>query len=218
MRPAAGGGELGTGPQKTPVWLWVAGSVFVGLIIVVLAASVTRPEPVVFGLSPLEARDAPHRLVGPDTVTIDGRDGNRWVHFDLGRSAVAAAGEDWDIAVKRYRLVANGGDGLAGEGGVVRVEAPFDSVREAPAIGYETSRVTPGRDTVNVVLDDWYSYSWLSHLLQPDRATFVVRTHDGRYAKLAVLAYYCPGPEPGCLTIEYAYQGDGTRRLVPVEP
>lgn len=214
----ASGGALGTGPQNTPAWLWLAGSVFVVLIVGVLAASVTRPGTVVFSLSPLEARDVPRDLVGPDTVTIDARDGNRWIHFDLGRGTVANPGEAWDLAVKRYRLAVNGGDGLSGSGGVVRVEAPFGSVREAPEAEYEPSRVTPGSDTVNAVLDDWYSYSWLSHLLQPEPATFVLRTHDGRYAKLAVLGYYCPGPEPGCLTIEYAYQGDGTRRLVPAEP
>jgi HmuY protein len=50
-------------------------------------------------------------------------------------------------------------------------------------------------------------------LLEPDPVTFVLRTADGRYAKLRVLSYYCPGPEPGCLTIEYSFQGNGSRRL-----
>ena len=37
-----------------------------------------------------------------------------------------------------------------------------------------------------------------------------VRTADGRYAKLEILGYYCPGAHPGCLTFRYVFQGDGT--------
>ena len=199
---------------RTPAWLWLAGGVFVLLIGLVLAASLTRPETPVFTLSRLEAREAPGAFSGADTITIDGRDGDRWTRVDLARGTVAGPQEAWDIAVKRYRLVVNGGDGFAGRGGVVRVEAPFAAVAEAPAGGYEASRVSGGGDTVNAVLDGWYRYSLFSHLLEPEPGTtFVVRTHDGKYAKLAVVGYYCPGPEPGCLTIEYAYQGDGSRRL-----
>ena len=38
-------------------------------------------------------------------------------------------------------------------------------------------------------------------------------TADGRYAKLQLLSYYCPGARPGCLTFRYVYQGAGGRSL-----
>lgn len=215
MRPETAGSERGAGAQRTPVWLSAAGGVFVVLIGLVLVASVSRPEPPVYALTRIEAREVPTGFAGPDTVTLDARDGTRWVHFDLGRRRVASPGMPWDVGVKRYRLVVNGGAGLAGEGAVSRLDSAFSQVSAAPAEGYRESRVTPGGDTVSAALDGWYAYSWFSHLLEPEPATFVLRTHDGRYAKLAVLGYYCPGPEPGCLTIEYAYQGDGSRRLTP---
>lgn len=198
---------------RTPPWLLIVGFGFVAVIGLVVAASVSQPEAPVFALSRLDAREVPRGLAGPDTVTIDARDGERWTRFDLARGTAAGLGERWDIAVKRYRLVVNGGEGFVGTAAVRRMDAAFEDVLEAPADGYEMSRVTGGGDTVNAALDDWYSYSLFSHLLEPKPATFVVRTHDGNYAKFAVLGYYCPGPEPGCLTIEYAYQGDGTRRL-----
>lgn len=206
-------GESGGRGGRTPAWLWIAGLAFVGAIGLVVAASVSRPEAPVFALSRLDAREGPTGFVGPDTVTIDARDGDRWTRFNLARGTVAGPGGRWDLAVKRYRLVVNGGDGFVGVAGVRRIDAAFDDVIEAPRGGYEPSRVTGGGDTVNTALDGWYAYSLFSHLLEPETATFVVRTHDGKYAKFAVLGYYCPGPEPGCLTIEYAYQGDGTRRL-----
>lgn len=208
-------GADGGGGSRTPVWLWVGGAAFMLSIGWVVTASVRRPDTPVFTLSALEAREIPTGFIGPDTVTLDARGEDRWTRFDLGRGAVSEPGEAWDIAVKRYRLVVNGGEGFAGAGGVRRLDRPFAGVAEAPLDGYAPSRVTGGGDTVNAVLDDWYAYDLFSHLLEPEPATYVVRTHDGRYAKLAVLGYYCPGPAPGCLTIEYAYQGDGSRRLAP---
>jgi len=29
------------------------------------------------------------------------------------------------------------------------------------------------------------------------------------------VGYYCPGPQPGCPTFRYVYQGDGTTRMTP---
>ncbi len=207
--------ELERSSGRTPVWLWLAGGFFLAVIVVVVGSSVRRPEIPVFTLSSLEAREADARLLGPDTVTLDARRDDRWTRFDLARGTVAKPGEDWDLAVKRYRLVVNGGEGFVGDGGVHRIDGPFDAVAEAPPGGYESSRVSGGGDTVNTVLDDWYGYSLFSHLLEPKPVTFVIRTHDGRYAKIRILGYYCPGPEAGCLTFEYAYQGDGSRRLAP---
>lgn len=206
-------GESGGRAGRTPAWLLIAGLGFMAAIGLVVAASVSRPEAPVFELSRLDAREAPTGFAGPDTVTIDARDGDRWTRFDFARGTISEAGERWDLAVKRYRLVVNGGEGFVGAAGVRRMDAAFGNVVEAPASGYEASRVTGGGDTVNTALDGWYAYSLFSHLLEPEPVTFAVRTHDGKYAKFAVLGYYCPGPEPGCLTIEYAYQGDGTRRL-----
>ena len=40
-----------------------------------------------------------------------------------------------------------------------------------------------------------------------------VRTHDGKYAKMHILSYYCANKSAGCLTFEYVYQGDGSPRL-----
>lgn len=149
----------------------------------------------------------------PDTITLDARRRDVWTLFDLETGRVVTGGDAWDIGVKRHRLALNGGDGFSGSAGAVRLEVPFEEVREAPATGYTQSRVTPGGDTVHAVLDEWYTYDFFSHLLEPDAITFALRTADGRYAKMRVLAYYCPGPEPGCMTIEYAYQDDGSRRL-----
>lgn len=204
--------------HQTPAWLWLAGGLFVAAIVAIVVVSIRRPEPPVFALSRLAPHDAPTGLAGPDTVTLDARSDDFWVLYDLERGAVTTDSLAWDIGVKRHRLVINGGNGFAGDGGVLLIDTPFDEVGEAPSGGYEASRVTPGGDTVNAALDDWYAYSFFSHLLEPRPAsTFVLRTAEGNYARLGVLSYYCPGPEPGCLTLEFVLQGDGSRAFVRIE-
>jgi hypothetical protein len=47
-------------------------------------------------------------------------------------------------------------------------------------------------------------------VLTPKPHVWAVRTADGRYAKLEMLGYYCPGAQPGCPTFRYVYQGDGS--------
>jgi hypothetical protein len=200
---------------RAPFWLWSLLALFTLAMAVFVFSAVTRKPPPGYASSANAPRARPAGLAGPDTVTLDARDGDRWVRFDLARRAVALPGEPWDLAVRRHRLIVNGGTGLDGAGGVRRLDSLFSQVKEAPADGYEPSRVTPNGDTVNAVLDEWYRYGFLSHLLMPRPATFVIRTHDGRFAKFAILDYYCPGAEAGCLTLVYAYQGDGGRRFDP---
>jgi hypothetical protein len=96
--------------------------------------------------------------------------------------------------LRRYNLIPAGE--LANLGAV-----PFDSVTAAPVTGFIQSRFA--RDTTNAATDHWYRYSYFSHLLSPKGDVYVVRTNEGRYAKLQILSYYCPGPTPGCLTLRH---------------
>ncbi len=65
--------------------------------------------------------------------------------------------------------------------------------------------------------DDWYEYSWPSHVLKPADRAYAIRTADGNFAVLRFLGYYCPGGRPGCVTFRYRYRGDGERTLPRVE-
>ncbi|MBI4420811.1 MAG: HmuY family protein, partial [Gemmatimonadetes bacterium] len=142
-----------------------------------------------------------------DTVTIDATAPAQWRFFGFTRGLLTppdTAG--WDLAVRRFHLI------VAEGGGVVRVDTvAFDGLREAPATGYVPT--TFGRDSTNPVLARWYRYSTVSHLLRPKPLTYVIRARDGRYAKLEFLSYYCPGPQPGCVTFRYLYGSAGDRRL-----
>jgi HmuY protein len=200
------------------VWVILAGTVFLLFVLTVVITSVTRPRPEGRPPTVLTAGPEPDGLITDRTLTVDARNADTWVRLDLstGGEVPASDPDAWDLAVRRFQIVVNGGPGFRGRAGVVLVRGvPFDSVVEAPADGYAVSRVTTGGDSTAIAFEDWYDYSFFSHLLTPADVVYVLRTADGRYAKFELLDYYCPGADPGCLTFRYAYQGDGSRRLVP---
>ena len=147
---------------------------------------------------------------------MDARDGARWALFDFDvGSVVEDDALSWDLAFNRFHIVTNGGPLYPGAGGALAIEAPWETVTEAPDGGYS---VTDGRlvdGAVTPALERWYAYSFFAHTLDPKDEVYVVRSAEGRYAKLRILSYYCPEATPGCVTFEYVFQGDGSRRLTP---
>jgi hypothetical protein len=132
-----------------------------------------------------------------DTITVDARDESRWRFVELRRGSLASPDTSgWDLACRRFHVIVAGG--VADLGAV-----PFDQVDAAPDSGYIATVL--GRDTLNPAVARWYRYSMVSHLLESRRRTYVVRTREGRYAKLEFLSYYCPGPAAGCVTFRYAF-------------
>ncbi len=93
---------------------------------------------------------------------------------------------EWDLAIRRFHIATNGGPGFVGQG----------------AAGIDSMTVT-SRDTTRSGFGKWYDYGFSSHLLTPKAVTYRVRAADGMLYAVRILSYYCPGAQPGCLTIEY---------------
>jgi hypothetical protein len=204
----SGAGE--GGGARPPILVLVLGAAFVLLVAALLIGSFTKPELPPYRLS--VARPAPvgDSLVGPATYTLDASSTERWRPFDFARNAaVDSLPGKWDVAFQRFHVIAGAGAGIVDLGAV-----PFDSVRELPAAGYRSNALS-GADTVNPGVGKWYQYSMLSHLLTSLHHVYGVRTGDGHYAKLELLAYYCADAGTACLTFRYVYQGDGSRRVAP---
>jgi len=178
----------------------ILAALFAGAMVWLVSASLASRQVPTFA----PRLPAPHDSLAVDTATIDTRDPDQWRFFALGNGLLAppdTAG--WDLAARRFHVI------VAGR--AARVDTiDFDALVHAPPMadgegaGGGFVATTFARDTVNPVLARWYRYSMFSHLLQPRQAVYVIRTPTGRYAKLEFLSYYCPGPEPGCLTFRYA--------------
>ena len=189
-----------------------------GIVVVLagtlVAMSFDRPAVEVHVPTPPRPAEAGGALVGPVTYTVDASATGAWSFFDFSRGSVVTdpGPLGWDLAFRRFHIIVNGGPGFFGSGGIARLgETDFGAVSELPDTAYVETTVR--RDSANAATARWYSYGWTSHLLTPHPSVYAVRTADGRYAKLQLLGYYCPGAQPGCLTFRYVYQGAGGRSV-----
>jgi hypothetical protein len=192
--------------SRPPILVLALAGAFLLLVAALVIGSFTTPEFPPYAVTVPQPASVGDSLVGPSTYTLDASAGETWRRFQFARNAVVDSGP-WDIAFRRHHLIAASGAGIADLGVV-----PFDSVREVPAEGYVPTDF--GRDTVNAGVGKWYAYSMLSHLLTTKRHVYAVRSADGRYAKLEILAYYCRDVGAACYTVRYAFQGNGSRRVV----
>ncbi|MCG8469208.1 MAG: HmuY family protein [Gemmatimonadetes bacterium] len=199
-------------PRK-PLGLYVAAGVFLLTIVAVVASSFRRSTPPGYLPTTPNPRPVGETLVS-DTITVDARDGSRWARFDFDlESVVDDDAEGWDLAFNRFHIVTNGGPLYAGDGGALAVQTSWDSVTEAPDGDYTTTDGRLADGAVTPALERWYEYSFFAHTLEPKDQVYVIRSAEGMYAKLRILSYYCPEATPGCVTFEYVFQGDGSRRL-----
>lgn len=179
-----------------PLGLVVVAALFLTTIGYLLVASLTRREQPTYAPSPVDPRPLSPQETVLDTLTVDARDAARWRFIDFERRSVVVPPDTagWDLAVRRFRIIAAAG---AMDLGLRDLEA----VAAAPSAGYLANDT--GRDTVNAALRRWYRYGFTSHLLEPRPSVYAIRTSEGAAATFQILSYYCPGLEAGCLTLRY---------------
>jgi hypothetical protein len=193
----------------TPVRAMAVGAVL-GLALVLAALTLPSPAIPTFAPTSAQAREAGGALVGPILYTVDATAPDVWRYFSfrLGSVVEAPGPRGWDLAFRRYSIIAGDGVGIRDLG-----ESRFEDVRTAPVAGYVANE---GRgEPRNPAIASWYRYGFFSHVLSPKPHVWAVRTADGRYAKLEMVGYYCPGARPGCPTFRYVYRADGSTALVP---
>ncbi len=179
-------------------WLrreWVA-AVIIGaltlLAVAFVAISLTRPEPLFF--PPSANATLTDAATQTRRLTVNAADPAAWRFISLRTGLVDRPGPlDWDLAIRRFHIATNGGPGFAGQGasGVV------DPLDQPPALRQTSA------DTTESGFGKWYDYGFTSHLLTPKPLTYAVQAADGSRYSVRILSYYCPGPQPGCITIEY---------------
>lgn len=122
-----------------------------------------------------------------------------YVYFSLATGKEVAPGDaktkNWDIAFSKTTIATNGGTSGPGEGGAIVLEKPFDQVSEAPKDGYKTDGdagfAIPGGSG-----NSWYKYDMSVHAILPiPGRTLLVKTAEGKIAKLEIISYYKGAPE-----------------------
>lgn len=164
--------------------------------------------------------------------------GFRTFYFSFSTNAKVDSGQKktalWDISFAReynsYVGINNGtndasyGFGGTGKGSMVVVNKAYDQVTEAPAddVFAKSSITTTGWDSGNGDATGWYFYDLKTHLAVPVKnRTYVLRTADGKYAKLQIVSMYKGAPAvvtdlnwpAPYFTFKYYVQQDGSRNL-----
>ncbi|ABQ03285.1 HmuY family protein [Flavobacterium johnsoniae] len=130
----------------------------------------------------------------------------------------------WDIAFRGTTIIVNGGAkiGIAdepertGSGAVSIVSGTFASVTAFPAASTFAQDAAAVYSIPTGSGKGWYSYNADTHIISPIAGkVFVVKTHDGKYAKFEILSYYKDAPasptqtsESPYYTFNFAYQAN----------
>jgi hypothetical protein len=187
-----------------------------------------------------ELRDTKSRVINdlPGDVGNTVGSGNEFIpfYFSLKTGAKVDPSKsktsEWDIAfTKEYNslLVANNGGaaGTPGYGGTgtaifIIVEKSYDQVTQAPSEAEFTSKGISGFgwDSGNGV--GWFFYDLKTHIAVPVRnRTFVLKTAEGKYAKIEMVSMYKGAPATVSdlnwpapyFTFRYYLQEDGSGNL-----
>jgi len=128
-----------------------------------------------------------------------------YTKFNFSTGAVTTSTTDWDIAFRGTDIILNGGVSSGGTD---------EPARNGNASGYIANGTMAGITSVNTtlleedslnahVLANWYTYTGPpNHLILPTAGKiFVIKTRDGKYAKIEILSYYKDAPEEITLDI-----------------
>jgi len=164
-------------------------------------------------------------LYAPQTGGQGQAVGGEFTKFSFSENAIVTT-DNWDIAFRGTTIIVNGGAKIGitdepertGTGAVSIVSGTFASVTTFPLAanfaqdGASTYAIPTGSG------NGWYSYNSSTNIISPIAGkVFVVKTHDGKYAKFEILSYYQNAPAtPDATsvaryyTFNFAYQANST--------
>jgi hypothetical protein len=165
------------------------------------------------------------------SFTVNASSSSVWKYFSFNKNDTVVVSNpdsslEWDLAFQRYRIRTNGGKSGTGQGGAYRSgntnQGGFDSLNIVPdgiSFGLDDTvsvNVAPGqyvKYVMNTVLQDWYNLVNGGQTLISKDEIFIIRTADGKYAKIWLQNYYNELAKSGYPKFQYFYQADGTKNL-----
>lgn len=151
--------------------------------------------------------------------------GGAFTKFSFSQNAIVTD-DSWDIAFRGTTIIVNGGDEIGitdeptrtGAGAISIVTNTLANVTTFP----ETSTFKQDGSATYAIPtgsgNGWYSYDQSTNIISPIAGKiFVVKTHDGKFAKFEILSYYKDAPAtPDAtsisryFTFKFVYQPNST--------
>jgi hypothetical protein len=169
--------------------------------------------------------DAIPAVVTQKVSNLDATPTDAYTKFSFSENKIVTD-DSWDVAFNKTTIIVNGGTKKAdieptrtGSGAASIVSGTFADVTLFPAA---TTFVQDGTTAYAIPTgsgNGWYSYNSTTHIISAIAGkVFVVKTHDGKYAKFEVLSYYKDAPAApdattdvsGFYTFNFAYQANST--------
>lgn len=146
----------------------------------------------------------------------------KYTFFSFKNGIVASsdsATTKWDIGVRATTIITNGGGSGSGQGGAVVITGIFDEIKEVPA------SATFAQDTKTTFAiptgagNGWYNYA--NGIITPAAGKVIlIKTADGKYAKVEILSYYKGAPTTPTTTdvaryytFRYVYQPEASTKF-----
>ena len=193
----------------------------IAFLSIVLFASCKKDE--VVTVVPAKAETVKDLAADPTTVSSTGQpvSAGKYTFFSFKNGTLTnadSASNKWDVAFKGTTILTNGGISGVGQGGASILNGIFDEIKEIPA------SATFNQDTKIVLAiptgsgKGWYNYDAPINIISPIAGkVLLIRTADGKYAKMEILSYYKGAPvtpnassQSRHYTFRYVYQPDGT--------
>ncbi len=165
-----------------------------------------------------------------DPVTIDPQTGQpgagtgKYTLFSLKDGKQIAnsdsASNKWDIGFRGTTIIVNGGAIRSGQGGAYIHTGTFEELTSVPeSVTFATDQSSSQLAIPTGSGKGWYNYA--NTIVSPiPGKVLILKTGDGKYAKLEVLSYYKDAPatptatsESRYFTFRYVYQPDGSKKL-----
>lgn len=156
---------------------------------------------------------------------------NDWIYFSFstGKEVTGITEKnkterlDWDIAFNVNNMRTNSGKSGKGKGGAIALkETDLSKVATVPTTGYEVdkdihiikalSSMPPPmmKSTGNQVLAKAITFSGPPPRYTIQKNVFVIKTADGKYAKVKFTNFYNKEGKSGYVSFKYVYQADGS--------
>ncbi len=188
------------------------------LSILALVTACTKEEPT----PPIESQ----------TFTVNSTGSTVWKYFSFEKNDTVtisdpASSLEWDLAFQRYRIKTNGGKSGSGMGSAAnsykKGQTGFDELKvvsdTATFITDELVNIAVQQGYASYILNPklytWFSIQTASQGTQivPSDFIYVVKTANGKYAKVWFKSYYSATNQSGYVTFQYNYQADGSKNL-----
>lgn len=139
----------------------------------------------------LQATQSADYTTTPPTIIGD------YIRFSF-ETGTTTTGNDWDIAFRGSTIIVNGGEATAndqpartGDAGAYIATGTLASISEVDVTLFEPDSASNGLAIPTGSGNGWYNYNPTTHVISPIAGkVIIVKTNDGRYAKVEILSYY----------------------------